>query len=148
MEATKLGYQTWAIIVYMATTSPKGVSSMKIHRELGITQKTAWFLISRIREAYAANDPILSKEVETDETYVGGKEKNKPKGQRTGNRGTQGRTRVMGAKQRGGKVIARSLGQKETLADFVRETVEEGSTVYTDDTKRIKASKSTTTTSR
>ncbi len=47
MGSTKLGYQTWAIIVYMATTSLKGVSSMKIHRELGVTQKTAWFLKSR-----------------------------------------------------------------------------------------------------
>ena len=73
MESTKLGYQTWAIIVYMATTSLKGVSSMKIHRELGVTQKTAWFLISRIREAYAQNAPVLSEEVESDETYHGGK---------------------------------------------------------------------------
>ena len=143
MEATKLGYQTWAIVVYMATTSLKGVSSMKIHRELGVTQKTAWFLISRIREAYAENDPILSGEVEADETYVGGKEKNKAKSKRTGNRGTQGKTTVMGAKQRDGKVVARPLGREldDTFAAFVQETVAEGETVYTDEHQSYNALK-------
>ena len=77
----------------MATTNLKGVSSMKIHRELGVTQKTAWFLISRIREAFAENDPILSGEVEVDETCVGGRERNKPKSRRAGNLGARAKRR-------------------------------------------------------
>ena len=140
MESSKLGFQTWAIATYMATTNLKGVSSMKLHRDLGITQKSAWHLIQRIREAFAENAPILSGEVEIDETYIGGKEKNKKKSKRSGNRGTQGKVTVMGAKQRDGKIVAEPLGWEpdETFAAFVDRLVEHGETVYTDEHQAYK----------
>ncbi len=150
MESSKLGYQVWAIAYYLMSTNIKGVSSMKLHRDLRVTQKTAWFLAHRIRETWADNMDVfasseekLSGEVEVDETYVGGKEKNKRKSKRTGNRGTQGKATVMGAKQRGGKVVARPLGWEadETFAGFVRENVQEGETVYTDDHQGYKGLK-------
>ena len=77
MEGSKLGYQAWAIANYLVTTSLKGVSSMKLHRDLEITQKTAWHLAHRLRKAFETGNPIFSGPVEADETYFGGKEKNK-----------------------------------------------------------------------
>ena len=76
MESSKLGLQKWAIAIYMATTSLKGSSSMKLHRDLGITQKSAWFLNQRIREVFYQDVIEMSGTVEIDETYFGGKRKN------------------------------------------------------------------------
>ena len=142
MEASKLSYQVWAMAAYLMMTGIKGVSSMKLHRDLEITQKTAWFLAHRLREAWSdKQDDLFSGPVEVDETYVGGKEKNKHASKKQFDRGTQGKATVMGAKQRDGKVFARPLGPEpeETLANFVHETVEAGETVYTDDHRAYKS---------
>lgn len=78
MQSSKLGFQTWAIAIYLLTTNLKGISSMKLKRELKITQKSAWHLAHRIREALAtevgAETPMLGP-VEADETFLGGKAK-------------------------------------------------------------------------
>ena len=71
MEASKIGYRKWAIAFYQILTNLKGVSSMKLHRDLGISQPSAWFLAHRIREAMDSGDPMFSGPVEADETYKG-----------------------------------------------------------------------------
>ena len=76
MESSKLGFQVWAIALYQVTTNLKGVSSMKLHRDLGITQRSAWFLAHRLREAWKDNGPQFAGPVEADETYIGGQRKN------------------------------------------------------------------------
>ncbi len=76
MQSSKLGYQTWALAGYLMTTGLKGQASMKLHRDLGITQKTAWHLAHRIRETWARESGLFGGPVEADATYIGGKRKN------------------------------------------------------------------------
>ena len=77
MESSKLGFQAWAIALYQVTTNLKDVSSMKLHRNLGITQRSAWFLAHRLREAWKDHRAQFTGPVEVDETFIGGREKNK-----------------------------------------------------------------------
>ena len=80
MEASNLGYQTWALAIYLLTTSLKGVSSMKLHRDLGISQKSAWHLAHRLRQAWAEHGAApFQGPIEVDETFIGGKEGRKPR---------------------------------------------------------------------
>ena len=93
----------WAVAIYLCLTSLKSVSSMKLHRDIGVSQKTAWFMLMRIREAWAVGtgDPYTGP-VEADETYIGGKRRNMSTARReslTG-RGAVGKTAVAGLKDR------------------------------------------------
>ena len=138
MEGSKLGYQTWAIAIYLVTTNLKGISSMKVHRELEITQKSAWHLVHRLRKAMDKGEPLFAGPVEADETYLGGKRKNMPKAKRAAltGRGAVGKTIVAGAKDREtGKIAARVVENtdKATLQGFVADHAAPGATVYTDD---------------
>ena len=77
MEGSPIPLRKWAYAIYLDVTSLKGVSSMRLHREIGVTQKTAWFMQQRIREAFAAEGGQFSNPVDLVETYVGGREANK-----------------------------------------------------------------------
>lgn len=139
MECSKVSYQDWLLALFLVSTNLKGESSMKLHRDLGITQKTAWFLAHRIREALSRDSTVsYSGPVEVDETYVGGQRKNMAKSKRnelTG-RGPVGKTAVVGAKDRETNQVAAKVAQstdKETLQGFVKGHAAKDATVYTDD---------------
>ena len=144
MQKSPLPLLTWLYAIYLDLTSLKGVSSMKLHRDLGIRQATAWHMLQRIREAFAYEGPevVFKGPAEVDETYFGGRRKNMSNAKRKAladaglGRGPSGKVAVVGVKDRktkrvAAKVVTRTDG--ETLQGFVREHVEAGSTVYTDE---------------
>ena len=101
MEGSNLGYQTWAVVIHLLTTSLKGVSSMKLHRDLGVTRKTAWYLAHRIRRTWEDRRDAYAGPVEVDETHMGGKESAKhARKRRHAGRGVVGKTAVVGLKDR------------------------------------------------
>ncbi|WP_103847724.1 hypothetical protein [Candidatus Liberibacter solanacearum] len=69
MESSRIPLKTWLLVTYMMTTARKGISSCQISREIGITQKTAWFMLQRIRESWATENNMFSGEIEIDEAY-------------------------------------------------------------------------------
>jgi transposase-like protein len=106
---SKLPIKTWFAAIYLLSTSNKGISSVQLAKQLGVTQKTAWFMDHRIREVMKQGKSLLSGTIEMDETYIGGQERNKHRSKQI--RGTQGRstktkTPVIGMAQRGGQVRA------------------------------------------
>ena len=139
MQSSKIGYQSWAIAIYLFTTGIKGVSSMKLHRDLGITQKTAWFMAHRIRQSLDDRQHAFTGPVEVDETFIGGKEKNKHNSKKlNAGRGSVGKSTVVGAKDRSTNKVRASVmrhATQENLRGFICDRVEPGSTIYTDDYK-------------
>ena len=137
MQGSNLGYRVWALAFYLMSTGIKGTSSMKLHRDLGITQKTAWHLAHRIRETWTDNTPSFAGPVEVDETYMGGKNANKHQSKKIPNaNGTIGKTAVVGMKDRDTNAVKASVVERtnqETLQAFVNDRKEDGATVYTDE---------------
>ena len=139
MQGSPLGFRVWAIALYLLSTGLKGTSSMKLYRDLDVTQKTAWYLAHRIREAWSDKNAPFAGPVEVDETFVGGKAKNMHAHKRKQvikGRGAVGKTAVVGAKDRATNRVSAAVVEnvdQPTLQGFVAENVEPGTKVYTDD---------------
>ena len=140
MEGSKLGFQVWVIATYLMSTNLKSVSSMKLHRDLEINQRSAWFLAHRLRVALSEEGRVFSGPVEVDETYFGGKRANMSNARRkelagTG-RGAVGKVAVVGARDRATKQVAAKVVERTdapTLQGFVIDHAAPGATVYSDD---------------
>lgn len=137
MEDSPIGLDKWLAAIWMIANCKNGVSSYEIHRAVGITQKSAWFLLHRIRLAMQTGTfEKLSGQVEVDETYIGGLSRNMHRDKRgkLGGTGGSGKVAVMGLLERNGKVRAKVIGnnKRETLHGEVRTHVEQGAELFTD----------------
>ena len=138
-ENTKVSLRKWFLAMYLVSSHKKGVSSCQLARDIKVTQKTAWFMLHKIRGLFGITDEtVLEGTVEMDEMYLGGRETNKHESKRT--EGTQGRstktkTPIFGMIQRDGKVVAMKVEDTKgaTLLPIVEQFVEEGATTYTDE---------------
>ena len=137
LEGSHISLRQWAIAVYLVATSRKGVSSMKLHRDLGISQPSAWRMLHKIRSALADDSDVYTETVEVDETCVGGIEKNKHESNKLkAGRGAVGKTAVVGMKQRQTRRIKAKVIEDtkcSTLHGFICEGAAPGSTVHCDD---------------
>lgn len=119
LRSSKLPLRKWVLAFYQITTNLKGVSSMKLHRDLGISQASAWFMLHRIREAMDSGDPLFGGPVEADETYFDGKEENKHESRKLRQgRGAVGKTAVVGVKDRETGQIDAEVVEKTTRRRF------------------------------
>ncbi|MDE0534345.1 MAG: IS1595 family transposase [Albidovulum sp.] len=143
MQSSKIGLQMWAIGIYLMSTGIKGTASMKIYRDIGLRQATAWFLMQRIREGFmdGIGQPFPGP-CEADETGIGGKVKNlsnrkrKERKEAGIGRGLAGKTIVAGVKDRESKKVSVAVvhgTDAKTLQEFVHDRTEETATVYTDE---------------
>jgi len=137
MEESGLPLRKWLLAIHIMTTARKGISSVQFAKDVGVSQKTAWFLAQRIRKACAVEDDLpLAGDVEADEAYFGGQErfKHADKKLRAG-RGAVGKVAVFGMRERGGRLKAMPIPETcgSVLKPIIHRSVERDSTVHTDE---------------
>jgi transposase-like protein len=136
-ERSHVPLHKWIYAMYLLVTARKGISSMQLAKEIGITQKSAWFVLQRLREACASDLSMLKGTVEVDEIYVGGKESSKHMKQRLlfKGSGTVNKTPILGMRERNGRTRAMPITGTGAIAleRAVRQNVQVGSTVHTDE---------------
>lgn len=137
-ENTKISLVKWFVGIYLVSAHKKGVSSHQLGRDLKVTQKTAWYMLTKLRTLFGQEMTILEEEVEMDEAYIGGKEKWKHESKHV--EGTQGRstktkTPLFGMVQRKGGIIVQKVSdtKESTLAPIIKQYVAENSMLFTDE---------------
>ncbi|MCS1409919.1 MAG: hypothetical protein M2R45_03106 [Verrucomicrobia subdivision 3 bacterium] len=131
-----LSFQIWMVAAFLMATNLKSVSSMKLHRDLIINHRSAWFLAHRLRVAISGEGEPLSGSVEVDEAYFGGRRRNMSNARRKELADTGRKTAVVGVKNRATKQVAACVAEptdKATLQDFVIDHASPGTTVYSND---------------
>jgi transposase-like protein len=136
-EDSPIGLDKWLPAMWLLVNCKNGVSSYEIHRALGVTQKTAWFMLQRLRLALQESGGMMSGEVEVDETYIGGKARNMHstvRDRKIKAHGVKGKQAVFGMVERGGRVKATHVAEtkKVDLQRRIREGVEAGSAIFSD----------------
>jgi transposase-like protein len=138
-EESPVGLEKWLPAAWMIVGAKNGISSYELHRGLGVTQKTAWFMLHRIRLAMQDGGfNMLAGEVEVDETFIGAKARNMHKAKRAEKiqgRGPDGKEIVFGMVERGGKVVVDHVEtrRKSELQSLIRERIEAGSAIFSDE---------------
>lgn len=137
-ESSKISLKKWFIAIYLLSTNKKGISSVQLSEQVGVTQKTAWFMYHRIRETYKQNKGLISGTIEIDETYVGGKNKNKhnnKKEEGTQGRSTKTKTPIVGMAQRNGEFraqVVKNVNQK-TIIDLMQKNFSKNTKIIADE---------------
>ena len=138
-ESSNIKLQKWFLAIWIITSHKKGISSLQLSRDINVTQKTTWFMLQRIRKCFGnENNCILDNDVEIDETYVGGKNKNRHAHKKVKNsqgRSMKDKVAVLGMVERNEKLIARIVEdvQADTLTKEILKSVKKSANIYTDE---------------
>lgn len=137
-QNTKLDFQKWFVAISLVLNAKKGIAARQLARDIDVTKNTAWSMLMRIRKAMQDDNEMMEGIIEVDETYVGGKNKNRHAHKKT--KGGQGRSTkdkvaVIGILQRGGKIVAKKAKDVTglTLKTYINENVKKGSAIMSDE---------------
>lgn len=145
-ENSPIPLQKWFVAIYLITSHKKGISSCQLAKDISVTQKTAWFMLQRIRfalETKTFDAPTMNTVIEADETYIGGKNKNRHSSKKVENsqgRSTKDKAPVFGLVERNGRLVAMKVSdtQKKTIQPIIDQHVEKGSQIMTDEYRAYK----------